>query len=58
MTELVQSLTLGAYASFIVVTVILQGLNARYYHVRIEWLREYLSQTPEWVLSVQRSTAE
>jgi hypothetical protein len=58
MGDLVQSLTVGAYATFIGVTVIFQGLNARYYHARIARVREYLRETPEWVLDVQRSIAE
>ena len=56
--ELLQSLTLGMYATVIVATVLFQGLNARYYHVRIARLQEYLSETPAWVLDVQRSVAE
>lgn len=56
--ELVQSLTQGAYAAVIVATVIFQGLNARYYHVRIARLEEYLSETPGWVLDLQRAIAD
>jgi hypothetical protein len=56
--ELVRSLTLGTYATVIVATVIVQGLNARYYHVRIRRLRAYLDETPAWVLDVLRSVTE
>jgi hypothetical protein len=55
MDELVRSLTLTLYATVIAVTVIVQGLNARYYHVRVARLREYLTETPQWVLDLQRS---
>ncbi len=53
--ELIQSLTLTLYASVIVATVIFQGLNARYYFVRIARMHDYLRLTPPWVLEVQRS---
>jgi hypothetical protein len=55
MDELVRSLTLTLYATVIAVTVIVQGLNARYYHVRVARLREYLTETPQWVLDLQRT---
>jgi hypothetical protein len=54
--ELVRSLTLTAYATAIVATGIFQGLNARYYYQRVARLRDYLRDTPEWVLDLQRST--
>ena len=53
--DLVQSLTVSVYTAVIVATVIFQGLNARYYFVRIERLLEYLRTTPKWILSLQRS---
>jgi multisubunit Na+/H+ antiporter MnhE subunit len=52
---LMQELTAGAYVAVIVLTVLFQGLNARYYFVRIARLREYLRDTPSWVLDLQRS---
>jgi len=52
--ELIQSLTLIVYVAVMVATVIFQGLNARYYFVRVARLREYLRTTPPWVLDVQR----
>ncbi len=54
--ELIRSLSLILYTSVIVATAIFQGLNARYYFVRIERIRDYLRQTPERVLDLQRST--
>lgn len=52
--ELVRSLTLTVYAAMILAAVIFQGLNARYYFVRVERLREHLRRTPPWVLELQR----
>lgn len=53
--ELVQSLVTVAYVAVIVATVIFQGWNARYYRVRVARLQEYLEETPQWVVDVQRS---
>jgi len=52
---LVQSLTMAVYAIVIGATVVFQGLNARYYHVRMARLGEYVESTPPWVLDLQRS---
>ncbi len=54
--ELIQSLTVIVYAAVIVATVIFQGLNARYYFVRVSMLRDYVRDTPQWVLDLQRAT--
>ncbi len=55
--ELIQSLTVIVYVAVIVATAIFQGLNARYYFVRVERMRDYVRDTPQWVLDLQRSTA-
>ncbi len=55
--ELVESLTLTVYAAVIAATAIFQGLNARYYFVRIALMRDYVHRTPQWVLDLQRATA-
>ena len=34
---------------------IFQGLNARYYFVRTARIRDYVRDTPPWVLDLQRS---
>ena len=52
--ELVQWLLLTAYAAAIVATTLFQGLNARYYFVRVARLRDYLRDTPQWVVDLQR----
>jgi hypothetical protein len=54
--ELVQSLTVTVYAVVIVATAIFQGLNARYYFLRVALMKDYLRDTPQWVLDLQRST--
>jgi len=51
--EVVRSLTLMMYTGVIAATAVFQGLNARYYFRRIEMIREYLSETPSWVLELQ-----
>lgn len=51
--DLVQSLTLTLYAVVIVATGIVQGLNARYYFVRVSRIREYVRDTPQWVLELR-----
>ena len=53
--ELVHSLTLAVYATVIFATALFQGLNARYYFVRVARIRSYVSRTPQWVLDLQRS---
>ena len=55
--ELIQSLTLIVYGAVIVVTGIFQGLNARYYFIRVARIQEYVRDTPQWVLDLQRTMA-
>ena len=57
MGEMVQQLTLIVYGAVIVATAIFQGLNARYYFIRVARMRDYLRDTPEWVIDLQRSAA-
>jgi len=52
--QLIRSLTFTVYVIVIGATVIFQGLNARYYFVRIERLRDHVRSTPEWIRDVQR----
>ena len=54
--DLFQSVTLTLYAVVIAATGIFQGLNARYYFVRVAMIRDYVRDTPQWVLDVQRAT--
>ncbi len=53
---LVTELTLMVYGVVIVLTLLFQGLNARYYFVRSQQLKDYLERTPEWIVDMQRIT--
>ena len=53
--ELVRSLTITVYVAVIALTAVFQGLNARYYFRRITTIEQYLSETPDWVLELQKS---
>lgn len=55
---LVTDLTLMVYIIVIVLTLLFQGLNARYYFVRIQQLKDYLEQTPKWIVDMQRITLD
>ena len=54
--HLFQSVTLTLYALVIGATGIFQGLNARYYFVRVSMIRDYVRDTPQWVLDLQCAT--
>ncbi|GMV06831.1 MAG: hypothetical protein AMXMBFR53_31060 [Gemmatimonadota bacterium] len=51
----VQDLVVSGYLAAILLTVLLVGLNARYYHRRKAMLDEYLAATPDWVVELQRA---
>lgn len=53
--DLIRQLSLALYACVIVATGLLQGLNARYYFRRTGMVETYLSETPTWVVDLQRS---
>jgi len=52
---LVQTLTIATYLAVLVLGVGLQGLTAWYYFSRKTILDNYLQQTPEWVLDLDRT---
>ena len=54
---LVTNLTLAVYGLVIVVTALVQGLNARYYFARTQRVKDYLKETSGWVVEIQRSTS-
>ena len=56
-SDLVTELTVMVYGLVIFVTVVVQGLNARYYFARGEIVRCYIRETPDWIVSLQRSTS-
>lgn len=49
-------LTLAVYGSIIALSLVFQGLNAVYYFSRARLMRAYLTQTPAWILEVQRES--
>jgi hypothetical protein len=52
--DIFTSITVYVYVAVIVLTVIFQGLNARYYFAQKRMLAEYLSETPDWIVDLQR----
>lgn len=52
--DLVTSITISVYLVVILLTVLFQGLNARYYFARKKMIAEYLSETPDWIVDIQR----
>jgi len=52
--DFVTSATVSVYVGVIVLTLIYQGLNARYYFARKQMIDEYLLETPNWVVDLQR----
>ena len=54
--DLIQSVTVMLYALVIAATGIFQGLNAWYCFVRVSMIRDYVRDTPQWVLDLQRAT--
>jgi len=55
--SLVTELTLAVYVGVIVLTVLFQGLNARYYFARTKHVEDYRRETPGWIVELQRSTS-
>ncbi|MBC8108232.1 MAG: hypothetical protein H7Z14_16720 [Anaerolineae bacterium] len=53
--DLVKTLTLSVYGLIILIAIFVQGGTALYYFTRQRYLREYLEQTPSWVVDLQRS---
>jgi hypothetical protein len=45
------------YIGLIVGTIIAQGLTALYYATRTRLIRDYLAQTPDWVVDLQKRQA-
>lgn len=55
MGDLITDLTLAVYAAVLLLSVLFQGLNALYYFRRTALVREYLDETPEWIVKLQQS---
>jgi hypothetical protein len=52
--DLYKMIAIAIYGGLIVGTLLFQGLNALYYFTRRKHLEAYLSETPQWVLELQR----
>ena len=57
LTGLYQKALLALYGGMIAAALLYQGLQSLYYFRRGKMLREYLSQTPAWIVRLQRRTA-
>ncbi|MFK7790607.1 MAG: hypothetical protein AB8C95_14080 [Phycisphaeraceae bacterium] len=57
MEDLLQTATIVAYVAVLIIGVGAQGLTAWYYFSRKRHLSEYLKQTPQWVLDLDRIKA-
>ncbi|MCE5328123.1 MAG: hypothetical protein LLG01_17080 [Planctomycetaceae bacterium] len=49
-----KQLTLLSYSLVALTVVVFQGLCARYYFSRIKILKDYISQTPQWIIDLRR----
>lgn len=57
MQELIKTATISAYALMLIAGVAVQGGTAWYYFSRKRWLQDYLRQTPQWVIDLDRTQA-
>lgn len=55
--QLHRTLTVAVYGGLIVLSVVFQGGNAVYYFSRGKYLQAYLTQTPAWIVDMQRRMA-
>ncbi len=49
--------TLAVYGSVILFSIIFQGGTAWYYFTRSRHIRAYISETPQWIIDLQRTTS-
>ena len=56
--DFISDMTLSVYGMAILLTLLFQGLNARYYFARVRMLAEYLRETPDWIVDLQRINVE
>ena len=52
--DLQRLLVLAVYGTVVALTILFQGANAVYYFTRAKHIRNYLAQTPGWVVELQR----
>lgn len=55
--DLYTMMSIAVYGALILGTLLFQGINALYYFTRAGLLRNYLAQTPAWVVELQRCQA-
>jgi hypothetical protein len=55
--QLQNTLTFGVYGAVIVLSIIFQGGMAWYYFTRKRLVRGYVSETPGWIIDLQRATS-
>ena len=55
--DLATDLTVAVYSVVIVVSGLAQGLNARYYFARTRLVEDYVRDTPQWIVELQRSSS-
>lgn len=53
--ETVRTLTVVVYVGVIAASLLFQGLNARYYFLRVQRVEAYLESTPSWVVELQQT---
>ncbi len=56
-SDLARDLTVMVYGVVLLLSVVFQGLNARYYFARERLVREYLQRTPDWVVTLHVSSS-
>ena len=54
---LIRQIVVATYAIVIVLTLVVQGLNALYYFTRRKHVLAYIQETPAWALEAQRLSA-
>jgi len=54
--DLYRKLAIASYGAMIVATMLCQGLTAAYYFSRGAVLKQYLCETPAWLVELQRTT--
>ena len=52
--DLYKTITIAIYGGLIAGTLIFQGINSLYYFTRRKHVEAYVSETPEWVVDLQR----
>jgi len=52
--ELYKIISMAIYGGLIAATLIFQGLNSLYYFTRSKHVEAYVSETPQWVVDLQR----